>query len=119
MRRRVVVEVLLWLPALFLVYVFLRQGFGKFDAQGGWARAFAAWHFPVWFRIAVGAAEIAAGLLLLVRRTAFFGAALIAAIMISAMLTHVYWHRPKAVTNEVFPLALATVVMIGRRPRAQ
>ena len=116
MRRRVL-EILFWLPALFLVYVFLRQGFGKFDPQGGWARAFAVWHFPAWFRIAVGVAEIAGALLLLVPRTAFYGAALIAAIMIGAMLTHVYWHRPKAVTNEVFPLALATVVMVGRRPR--
>jgi putative oxidoreductase len=116
MRRRVL-ELLLWLPALFLVYVFVRQGLGKFDPHGGWARAFAVWHFPVWFRIAVGVAEIAGALLLLVPRTAFYGAALIAAIMIGAMLTHVYWHRPKAATNEIFPLALATIVMIGRRPR--
>jgi uncharacterized membrane protein YphA (DoxX/SURF4 family) len=117
MKRRVL-EILLWLPALFLVYVFLRQGFGKFDAQGGWARAFTLWHFPVWFRIAVGVAEIAGALLLLVPRTAFYGAALIAAIMVGAMLTHVYWHRPKAVTSEVLPLTLASIVMIGRRPRA-
>ena len=118
MKRRAI-DILLWLPALFLVYVFLRQGAAKFDAHSGWARAFAAWHFPVWFRIAVGVAEIAAALLLLLRRTAFYGAALIAAIMIGAMLTHVYWHRPKAVTNELFPLALAAAVMIGRRPRGQ
>jgi len=116
MRRRVL-ELLLWVPALFLVYVFARQGLGKFDPHGGWARAFTVWHFPVWFRLAVGVAEIAAALLLLVPRTAFYGAALIAAIMIGAMLTHVYWHRPKAVTNELFPLTLAAVVMIGRRPR--
>jgi uncharacterized membrane protein YphA (DoxX/SURF4 family) len=118
MKQRVI-DILLWLPAIFLAYVFLRQGFAKFDAHSGWARAFAVWHFPVWFRIAVGAAEMAGALLLLLRRTAFFGAALIAAIMIGAMATHVYWHRPKAVTSEVFPLALATIVMIGRRPRAQ
>jgi uncharacterized membrane protein YphA (DoxX/SURF4 family) len=118
MKKRVI-DILLWLSAIFLVYVFVRQGFAKFDAQSGWARAFAVWHYPAWFRVAVGAAEIAAALLLLLRRTAFYGAALISAIMIGAMATHVYWHRPKAVTNEVLPLTLAVVVMIGRRPRAQ
>jgi len=117
MKRRAI-DILLWLPTIFLVYVFLRQGFAKFDALSGWARAFATWHFPVWFRIAIGAAEVGAALLLLLRRTAFFGAAIISAIMIGAMLTHVYWHRPKAVTSEVLPLVLAATVMIGRRPRA-
>jgi putative oxidoreductase len=114
-RRRVVIDVLLWVFALFLTWVFIRQGLDKFSDTGGWARAFRVWHFPVWFRIAVGAAETAAAVLLLSRRTAFGGAMIIVVIMLGAMGTHIWWGRPGQVTSEVLPLLLATIVAIGRR----
>lgn len=114
MKQRVL-DIMLWLPTVFLVWVFLRQGFAKFDDASGWANAFAMWHFPNWFRMLVGAAEVSAAILLLPRRTASLGGAIIVIVMIGAMLTHVYWHRPKAVTSEIVPLILATTVTIGRR----
>ena len=77
-RRRVVVDVLLWLVALFLAWVFVRQGIAKFSDQSGWAQAFRMWHFPVWFRVGVGVAEVLAALLLLTRGTASGGAIIIA-----------------------------------------
>jgi uncharacterized membrane protein YphA (DoxX/SURF4 family) len=109
-------DLALWLPTLFLVYVFARQGVAKFSDDSGWARAFAIWHFPVWFRILIGACETMAALLLLTRRTAPLGAAIIALVMLGAMGTHVYWHRPAQVTSEVFPLVLSLIVMRGRWP---
>ncbi|HKP76565.1 MAG TPA: DoxX family protein [Longimicrobiaceae bacterium] len=114
-RRRIALDVLLWVFALFLAWVFARQGIAKFSDDSGWAQAFRAWHYPVWFRICVGAAETAAALLLLTRRTAFAGAVIIIAVMLGAMGTHVWWGRPGQVTSEVLPLFLATVVAIGRR----
>ncbi len=114
-RRRVVLDVMLWIFALFLVWVFVRQGIANFSDTSGWARAFRAWHFPVWFRVAVGLAETAAAVLLLTRRTAFIGAIIIMAIMLGAMATHVYWGRPDQVTSEILPLFLATVIALGRR----
>ena len=108
-------ETLLWLAALFLVWVFARQGWSKFSDDSGWARAFRHWHYPDGFRIAVGVAESAAALLLLWRRTALAGALLIMAVMLGAMATHVYWGRPSQVTSEVLPLVLATCVAFGRR----
>lgn len=114
-RRRVVLEVILWVFALFLAWVFARQGIAKFSDDSGWARAFRAWHFPVWFRLAIGVAETVAAALLLTRRTAFAGAAIIIAVMLGAMGTHVWWGRPGQVTSEVLPLTLATIVAIGRR----
>ncbi len=113
--RRVVVDVLLWIVALFLVYVFTRQGMAKFSDSSGWAQAFRVWHFPVWFRICVGVAEVAAALLLLTRRTASGGALIIIVVMLGAMGTHIYWQRPGQVTSEVLPLTLATIVAVGRR----
>ena len=114
-RRRIALEVMLWVFALFLAWVFARQGIAKFSDDSGWAQAFRAWHCPVWFRLCIGAAEIVAALLLLTRRTASGGAAIIVAIMLGAMGTHIWWGQPGQVTSEVLPLTLATVVAIGRR----
>ena len=114
-RRRIVLEALLWLFTLFLVWVFARQGVAKFSDGSGWARAFRFWHFPVWFRIAVGVAETAAALLLLWKRTAAAGAAVIIVVMLGGMGTHVWWGHPEQVTSEILPLVLATAVAIGRR----
>jgi uncharacterized membrane protein YphA (DoxX/SURF4 family) len=113
--RQVVLDVLLWVIALFLAYVFGKQGLAKFSDTSGWAQAFRLWHFPVWFRICVGAAEIAAALLLLTRQTASGGAVAIIVIMIGAMGTHIWWQHPGQVTSEIFPLLLATIVAVGRR----
>ncbi|MFN2566838.1 MAG: DoxX family protein [Gemmatimonadaceae bacterium] len=114
-RRRIALEVMLWLFALFLAWVFARQGVAKFSDESGWARAFRVWHFPVWFRILIGVAETLAALLLLTRRTAFAGAVIIVAVMLGAMGTHIWWGQPGQVRSEIFPLLLATVVAIGRR----
>jgi uncharacterized membrane protein YphA (DoxX/SURF4 family) len=108
-------EVVLWVFALFLAWVFARQGISKFSDDSGWARAFRFWHFPVWFRLLIGAGETAAALLLLWKRTAAAGALIIIIIMLGAMATHIYWGRPDQVTSEVLPLLLATVVALGRR----
>ena len=109
------IDVVLWVFALFLAWVFIRQGTSKFSDTSGWARAFRIWHFPTWFRVLIGIAETLAAVLLLTRRTAFAGAAIIIAVMIGAMGTHVYWGRPGQVTSEILPLFLATIVAIGRR----
>jgi putative oxidoreductase len=107
-------DLALWLPTLFLVWVFLRQGAAKFSDTSGWARAFEVWHFPVWFRILIGCCETVAALLLLTRRTASIGAALIALVMLGGMATHIYWGRPSQVTSEVLPLVLSLIVLWGR-----
>ena len=114
-RRQLALEVVLWLFALFLAWVFIRQGLAKFSDTSGWARAFRVWHFPVWFRVLIGVLETSAGLLLFTRRTAFAGALIIMVVMLGAMGTHVYWGQPRQVTSEILPLFLATMVAIGRR----
>lgn len=117
--RRIVIvrEVLLWIVTAFLAYVFLRQGFAKFSDTSGWARAFRAWHYPDWFRVLIGVIEVAAVLLLLVRRLAVVGAGLIVLVMLGGMATHIWWGQPRYVTSEILPLVLATLVAIGRRRR--
>ena len=114
MRKRYSWSVLLWVPSLFLAYIFARQGLSKFSDTSGWARAFAVWHFPVWFRVLVGVWEVAAAVLVLVPKVAPVGAAMIALVMLGGMGTHVYWGHPGQVTSEVVPLVLSLVVLAGR-----
>ena len=108
-------EVVLWIFSLFLVWVFLRQGYSKFFDDSGWARAFRAWHYPDWFRITIGIVEVSAALLLLIRRFALIGAIMIVAVMLGGMATHLYWGQARYVTSEILPLVLATIVAAGRR----
>ena len=115
---RIAREVVLWIIAVFLAYVFVRQGWSKFFSDSGWARAFRAWHYPNWFRVAVGVIEIAGGVLVLIPRCARIGAIMIALIMIGGMATHIYWGHPRQVTNEILPLVLAAITAIGRWRRA-
>jgi putative oxidoreductase len=113
--RKVALEIVLWVFAAFLAWVFIRQGVAKFDDSSGWSRAFRTWHFPVWFRILIGVLETSAAGLLLWKRTAFAGAIIIIVVMLGAMGTHVYWGRPSQVTSEILPLFLSTMVALGRR----
>jgi uncharacterized membrane protein YphA (DoxX/SURF4 family) len=114
-KRAIAVEVVLWIVTLFLALIFFRQGLGKFPDDGGWARAFAGWHFPVWFRYGIGVVEIAAAVLLLWPRTAFAGASLIVVTMLGGMATHAYWGHPEQMGHEALPLVLAIIVGLGRR----
>ena len=107
-------DLALWVPTLFLVYVFSNQGWSKFSDTSGWARAFNMWHYPVWFRILIGVCETAAAALLLTRRTAPVGAVLIACVMLGGMGTHIYFGHPRQVTSEVVPLVLSLIVLRGR-----
>jgi len=107
-------DLALWLPAAYLMWVFLQQGSAKFSDTSGWAKAFAIWHFPVWFRVLIGCMEISGAVLLVTRRTAPLGAALIAVVMLGAMGTHISRGHPEQVTSEVVPLTMALIVGIGR-----
>ncbi len=49
---------------------------------------FEGWGYPAWFALVTGALEMAAGVLLFVGRTRFFGAALTGVVMLGAIVTH-------------------------------
>ena len=107
-------DLALWLPTAYLMWVFVQQGSAKFSDTSGWAKAFAVWHFPVWFRVLIGCMEITGAILLVTRRTAPLGAAMIAVVMLGAMGTHISRGHPGQVTSEVVPLTMALIVGIGR-----
>ena len=103
-----------WIPTLFLVFVFAPQVWNKWSETGGWAIAFRHWGYPAWFRITIGVVETAAALLLLWPRTAMLGAALIIAVMLGGTGTHIVKDGGRHVTSEVLPITLATIVLVLR-----
>jgi uncharacterized membrane protein YphA (DoxX/SURF4 family) len=108
-------ELLLWGLSVMLILVFARAGWDKFDPGSGWAKAFAHWGYPVWFRLTIGVLEVSAAALLLWPRTAAYGAAVIVIIMLGGMGTHVFIeHRPARAMSELLQLVFASGVLAGR-----
>ena len=104
-----------WLPAILLALIFVPQGWSKFNDASGWAVAFRHWGYPDWFRMMIGVIELSAVALLLLGRTAAFGAILIIIVMLGAMATHVIFDGGRHLTSEVVPLVLSSIVLVLRR----
>lgn len=105
----------MWIPAILLVLIFAPQGWSKFSETSGWAVAFRHWGYPDWFRVTIGVMELSAVVLLVLGRTAAFGAILIIIVMLGGMATHVIFDGGRHMTSEVVPLVLASVVLAVRR----
>jgi putative oxidoreductase len=105
----------IWIPAILLVLIFAPQGWSKFSDASGWAAAFRHWGYPDWFRVTIGVVELAAVALLLLGRTAAFGALLIIAVMLGGMATHVIFDGGRHMTSEIVPLVLGSIVLFLRR----
>ena len=104
-----------WIPALLLVLIFSRQGWSKFFDDSGWAIAFRHWGYPDWFRVTVGVTELTAVVLLVLGRTAAFGALLVIIVMLGGMATHVIFDGGRHMTSELVPLLLSSIVLAVRR----
>lgn len=104
-----------WLPAILLTLIFVPQGWSKFNDTSGWAAAFRHWGYPDWFRITIGVIELSGVALLLLGRTAAFGAILLIIVMLGAMATHVIFDGGRHLTSEVVPLVLSSIVLVLRR----
>ncbi|HEX8161152.1 MAG TPA: DoxX family protein [Pyrinomonadaceae bacterium] len=116
-KKRLALEVALWLAAIFLALVCLRSGLTKLPAESFWARDFRRWHYPVWSRYAVACAELAACALLLAPRAAGAGAALFAAVMLGAMFTHATHGEFSRLPFNLLLFALSLAVLFARGPK--
>ena len=115
-KARVAGKVLLWAVTVFLALVCLRSGVTKLPADGFWVRDFRRWGYPGWFRVAVGAAELAACAMLFVPRLASYGAGLFAAVMLGAIYTHAAHGETTRLPFNVVLFVLSVVVLYARRP---
>ncbi|HKP72423.1 MAG TPA: DoxX family protein [Pyrinomonadaceae bacterium] len=113
-KRRIAKEIGLWIVTLFLALVCLRSGVTKLPGDSFWVRDFRRWGYPGWFRLAVGMAEIASFVLLLVPRFASYGAFIFAAVMLGAIFTHATHHEFSRLPFNLLLFALSLIIVYAR-----
>jgi putative oxidoreductase len=110
---RTVIRILLWVCQAALATMFLFVGSAKFR-QPLWARMFARWGYPDHFYLVIGAIEVAAGLALLVPRTAAAASLTLIVIMIGAGVTHVLHAEQRRLPEILVISILLAIVAVGR-----
>jgi uncharacterized membrane protein YphA (DoxX/SURF4 family) len=108
------VNIALWVVQILLALAFLGAGSGKLLGGPDMIALYEAIGLGQWFRYLTGILEIAGAILIVVPRTRFFGAALLATIMIGAVITHLFVLH-NAPTAPAVLLVLAATVAWGRR----
>ena len=116
---RVAGTVLLWLITLLQAFQFAAAGISKFDSHSSWSRMFAHWGLPHWFQLAIGAEEAIAAVLLLIPRTARYGAMLVVATMIGAIAVRTGHGEFMHLEREIIPIVFATIIFIARHTMAK
>src|SRR5690349_12678725 len=108
---RIAKEVMLWALALFLALVCLRSGWLKVTGNIFWVRDFHRWGYPDWFRILVGGVELASMVLLLIPRSAGYGAGFFALVMLGAIFTHATHNEFSRLPFNFLLLALSLTIV--------
>ena len=108
-------EVLLWVVSLYLAWLFIKQGYVKFDPDGFWSGAFERWGYPVWFMFLIGFLECLGAILILIPRTGAYGGVIIAVVMIGALITRSIHGASTADLVWIFLFALGgALIALGR-----
>jgi uncharacterized membrane protein YphA (DoxX/SURF4 family) len=98
--------VLIWAASIITALGIGLAGIAKFAAPGRWQELFVDWGFPLWFLPVAGAIEVAGAVALLIPRVSLYGAFLLGAVMIGAIVTLAMHPTPQ------FPLTLPAVYIV-------
>ena len=101
-------RIIAWMLAVMVAVAFLGAGSAKLTAQPMTVRMFADFGYPVWFMYFAGLLELVGVLLVLVPRLAGIGAALLAAIMLGAIVSHLAHGQAEMI---VAPLGLLVIAL--------
>jgi putative oxidoreductase len=106
----------LWTLQAGAAAMFLMAGYLKLSGVPVMVQLFDTIGFGQWFRYLTGAIEVISGLLLLVPSLAFFAAAILAATMVGAVITHLFVVGGSPAPAAVLLAATGAVAWL-RRPR--
>jgi uncharacterized membrane protein YphA (DoxX/SURF4 family) len=110
-------RIVVWILIVLLAAEFTLAGASKLSSSSGWARMFVAWGFPAWFRVAVGATEIACALALFIPRSRRWACAVLLVVMAGAALTHLTHGESRRVVLNIGLSALIGLLMrLGQQP---
>jgi uncharacterized membrane protein YphA (DoxX/SURF4 family) len=108
----------LWILVVLLAFEFIVAGASKFSPSSGWSRMFAAWGLPPWFRMAIGATEMACALALFMPRSRVPACGVLLMVMAGAAVTHLTHGEPRRVIlNLGLSVLLGLLIHLGRNPR--
>jgi len=104
----------LWALRILAGLAFLAAGFAKLTSAAMMVEVFNQIGFGQWFRYVTGAIEIAGAVILFVPNKTFYGAALLAATMIGAVLTHLVLIGGSAVPALILLLIVSVIAFATR-----
>jgi putative oxidoreductase len=107
-------NIALWVVQVLLALAFLGAASGKLLGKPEMVGLYETIGIGQWFRYVTGLLEVTGAVLIVIPRTKFFGAALLATIMVGAVLTHLFILH-NAPTAPAVLLVLAGIVAWGRR----
>ncbi|HEX3530176.1 MAG TPA: DoxX family protein [Thermoanaerobaculia bacterium] len=107
-------NIALWVVQILLALAFIGAASGKLLGNPDMVGLFKAIGIGQWFRFVTGLLEVTGAILIVIPRTKFFGAALLAMIMVGAVLTHLFILH-NAPTAPAVLFLLAGIVAWGRR----
>jgi len=99
-----------WVLSAILVYVFLAAAVVKLAGSRLMVEEFRAFGYPPGLRYAIAGVEIAGAMLLLLRKTAPYAAALLGTVMIGAAISHLVARETLKASIPVAVLVLLGVV---------
>jgi putative oxidoreductase len=111
-----IVNVVLWVLQIAAAGMFLFVGFLKLSGNPQLVGLFEAIGLGQWFRYLTGTLEVAGAFLLLIPRTSGLGALMLAAVMVGAVVTHVFIVGGSPLMAIIL-LVVTGIVAWGRRQR--
>lgn len=87
-RRPSLKTAILWAITILTALLFIMASVPKIGGVAFWEMQFEEWGFPEWFQMTVGIVEFVAAIFLIIPRTAFYSAIVLAALMVGAIATH-------------------------------
>jgi putative oxidoreductase len=110
--------IIIWVIAVLLAALFAFAGLPKLMGDPQAVEGFRKGGFPDWFRLFIGAAELAGAVGLLIPRLRFWAASGLLIIMVGAVGTHLRaGDSPDKVAPAAIALALLALVAWLTRPR--
>ncbi|MCH8551845.1 MAG: DoxX family protein [Natronospirillum sp.] len=115
-RAHTLKEIVAWNLTVLLAAVYVWSGWLTASGAESMVEAFERFGLPDWFRVTLGVAELAAGLLLLIKPLVGLAALGLSFLMLGALLTHLIHDPLIASVGAIFMLALLGLLMWLRRP---
>jgi len=114
-----VLNITLWILQIFAAGMFLMAGGSKLAGAAPMVATFEKIGIGQWFRYFTGGLEVISAVLLLIPRTAAIGAALLAATMVCAILTHLFIIGGSPAMAVILLVITSTVALIRWNARSR